>query len=264
MQPVLLRWGSYSLYWYTALTCVGILLGVGYAHWQGRRAGYRGTQVLDAALWALTAGLIGARLAYVVPNWLDYAGRPMALLSFWGGGLVFQGGLIGGTLGLLLYALSAEQSFVHLADLAAPGVALAQAFGWAGAHVHGAHYGLVVRSSLSMWLPDLYGIYGPRFPTQFLASLLGVWLFFNLHELRERGARPGAVALLYLLCNGLGHFLLEFTRADDATYVGLFRATQIAEMIQVLVAGLLLFYLWAVYRRRIKAVRAAEGPVEET
>ncbi len=264
MQPVLLRWGSYALYWYTALTCVGILVGVGYAQWQGRLAGYRDTQVLDAALWALAGGLVGARLAYVVPNWADYAGRPMALLSFWGGGLVFQGGLVGGFVGLLLYALYAEQSFVRLADLAAPGVALAQAFGWAGAHVHGANYGLIVRSSLSMWLPDLYGIYGPRFPTQFLASLLGVWLFFNLHKLRERGARPGAVALLYVLCNGIGHFLLDFTRADDAPYVGLFRVTQIAEMIEALVAGLLLFYLWTVYRRRIRAASAAEGSVEET
>lgn len=264
MQPVILRWGSYSLYWYTALTCLGILLGVGYAHWQGRRAGYRGTQMLDAALWMLVCGLVGARLAYVVPNWSDYAGRPVALLTFWGGGLVFQGGLVGGTLGLLLYALYAEQSFVHLVDLAAPGVALAQAFGWAGAHMHGANYGLVVRSSLSMWLPDLYGIYGPRFPTQFLASLLGLWLFFNLHQLRERGSRRGVVALLYVLCNGVGHFLLEFTRADDAPSVGLFRVTQLAELIEVLASGLLLFYLWALYRRSIKAAGAAEGPVEET
>jgi phosphatidylglycerol:prolipoprotein diacylglycerol transferase len=264
MQPVLLRWGSYSLYWYTALTCLGILLGVGYAHWQGRRAGYRGTQMLDAALWVLLCGLIGARLAYVVPNWSDYAGRPLALLTFWGGGLVFQGGLAGGILGLLLYALYAEQSLVHLVDLAAPGVALAQAFGWAGAHVHGANYGLVVRTSLSMWLPDLYGIYGPRFPTQFLASLLGLWLFFNLHQLRERGSRPGVVALLYLLCNGVGHFLLEFTRADDAPSVGILRVTQIAELIEVLASGLLLFYLWTVFRKRVKAARAAEGPVEET
>jgi phosphatidylglycerol:prolipoprotein diacylglycerol transferase len=263
MQPVLLRWGSYSFYWYTALTCVGILLGVGYAHWQGRRAGYRGTQMLDGALWMLAGGLVGARLAYVVPNWSDYAGRPMALLSFWGGGLVFQGGLVGGILGLLLYALYAELPFVHLADLAAPGVALAQAFGWAGAHVHGANYGLVVRSSISMWLPDLYGIYGPRFPTQFLASLLGVWLSFNLHKLRERGSWPGAVALLYVLCNGIGHFLLEFTRADDAPHLGLFRVTQIAELIEALVAVLLLLYLWAMYRTKTRVARNAEGPVEE-
>ncbi len=264
MQPVLLRWGSYSLYWYTALICLGTLLGVGYAHWQGHRAGYRGTQVLDAALWALAIGLVGARLAYVIPNWSDYAGRPIALLSTWGGGLVFQGGLAGGLLGLSLYALYAELSLVRLADLAAPGLALAQAFGWAGAHIHGAYYGLVVRSSISMWLPDLYGVYGPRFPTQFLASLLGVGLFFNLHKLRERGSWPGAVALLYLFCNGIGHFVLEFTRAEDAPYVGLFRVTQIAELIEVLVAGLLLLYLWAVYSARIKAAKTAEGPMEET
>jgi phosphatidylglycerol:prolipoprotein diacylglycerol transferase len=269
MQPVLLRWHSFSLYWYTALMCLGILLAVGYAQWQG----YRGTVpknrrqdtlVLDAALWVLVGGLVGARLAYVIPNWVDYAGRPVALLSFWGGGLVFQGGLVGGTVGLLLYALWAELSFFHLVDLAAPAVALAQSLGWAGAHLHGANYGLVMRSDLSMWLPDLYGVYGPRFPTQMLASMFGLLLFFQLHEWRQRRLPPGTVALLYLLLNGLGHFFLEFTRADEAPYVGLLRVTQVAELLEVVFSGVLLWYVWRVARGKARPAHSSGGVLRET
>ncbi len=243
MDPILFRWGRYTLYTYTALLGLGIVLAVAFAHWRGRRAGYPDLVILDGALWTLVGGLIGARLVYVIPNWGDYAGRPLAILSLWGGGLVFQGGLIAGTVALWLYSLSVQRSFLPLADIAAAAVALAQGLGWIGALIHGAHYGVIQRSALSMWLPDLYGIYGPRFPTQLLASLLGFALFYSLYRLSELPHRPGMVALIYLLGNGVGHFILEFTRADEACYVGILRATQVAGLVEAfLAAGLLLFF----------------------
>ncbi len=255
MEPVLFRWRSYTLYTYSALLWLGIVLAVVYVVWQGRRRGYNQAQVVDGALWVLFGGLLGARLAYVLPHWEDYGGRVTALLGLWGGGYVFQGGLLGGTVALWLYSLRARLSFPRLADLAAPAVALAQILGWAGAWVHGANYGLVMSSPLSMWLPDLYGIYGPRFPTQMLACALGIVLFLGLHRLSGLHPPTGRLALLYLLGNGLGHFLLEFTRGDDAPYWGPLRWTQVAALAEVVVAGVLLLYLW--YRRTRKAGEVA-------
>jgi phosphatidylglycerol:prolipoprotein diacylglycerol transferase len=242
MDSVLFRWGRYTLYSYTAFVGLGIVLAVAFAHWRGRRAGYPDLVVLDGALWTLLGGLIGARAAYLVPNWGDYAGRPLTILSLWGGGLVFQGGLAGGAVALWLYSLYVQRSFLVLADIAAVAVALAQGLGWIGALVHGAHYGVILRSPLSMWLPDLYGIYGPRFPTQLLASLLGLALFYWLYRLSKLRHRPGMVVLIYLLGNGLGHFALEFTRADEAVYVGILRATQVAELAEAILAASVLLY----------------------
>ena len=261
MYPVLFRWRAYSLYSYSVLIFLGIVLSVVYAHWRGRRAGYRDVLVLDAALWALVGGLIAARVTYVIPNWVDYGGRPIALLSFWGGGLVFQGGLIGGALALLLYALYAQLSFLSLVDLAAPAVSLAQGLWWAGALMHGANYGIIMRSRLSLWLPDLYGIYGPRFPTQLLACLLGLLLFLILHRLSEHDVPPGMSGAVYLLGNAVGHFLLEFTRADEAPYLGLLRVTQIAELLEIAVACALLLYLYLRHRARAHSPDTREtGP----
>ncbi len=249
MHPILFRWGSFTLYWYSVLVYLGIVLGVVYGQWQGRRTGYHDLQVLDGTLWGLAGGLIGARMAYVLPNWADYAGRPLALLSLWGGGLTFQGGLLGGALALGIYSLYAGLSFPRLMDLAAPAVCLAQCLGWGGALLHGANYGLVMRSPLSLWLPDLYGVYGPRLPTQLLACVLGFLLFLLLHKLSGRGVGPGMLGLLYLLLNGIGHFLLEFIRADEAARFGLLRMTQIAELAEAAVASILLPYLWLRWRR---------------
>jgi phosphatidylglycerol:prolipoprotein diacylglycerol transferase len=252
MDPVLFRWGRYTLYTYTALLGLGIVLAVAFAHWRGRRAGYPDLVVLDGALWTLVGGLIGARAAYVIPNWGDFAGRPLAILSLWGGGLVFQGGLVGGAIALWLYSLYVQRPFLPMADMAAAAVALAQGVGWIGALIHGAHYGVVLRSPVSMWLPDLYGIYGPRFPTQLLASLLGLALFYALYRLSLLRHRPGMVALLYLLGNGAGHFVLEFTRADEAFYVGLLRATQVAELAEAILAAGLLLYCELRHRARVQ------------
>ncbi|MBM4431858.1 MAG: hypothetical protein FJ026_16150, partial [Chloroflexi bacterium] len=203
-------------------------------------------------------------LAYVLPNWADYADRPLALFRTWGGGLVFQGGLLGGVLALLVYSLYAELPFVRLADMAAPAVALAQGLGWVGALVHGAHYGIIQRSPISMWLPDIYGVYGPRFPTQLLAAMLGFFLFFTLHRLSSLKLQSGVTALLYLLGNGSGHFLLDFTRADDAPYVGLLRATQLAELAEVVIACVLLLYVWQRYRARRGHTTMNPGGTRET
>ena len=263
MHPILFRWGNHLLYGYSALIYLGIVLGAGYAQWRGYRAGYRATQVLDGALWALVGGLVGARLSYVLPNWADYAGRPLALLRLWGGGLVFQGGLLGGTMALLLYSLYAELPFARLADVAAPAVALAQGLGWIGALLHGAHYGVILRSPVSMWLPDIYGVYGPRFPTQLLAAMLGFFLFFTLHRQSRLKLQPGITALLYLLGNGSGHSLLEFARADEAPYVGLLRTTQIAELAEVGIACVLLLYLWLRFRARRNLTITDQGGTRE-
>jgi phosphatidylglycerol---prolipoprotein diacylglyceryl transferase len=238
MDSILWRWGAFSLYWYTALVGLGVLAAAAYVLWCGQREGFDPRQVLDGMLWALVGGLIGARAAYVIPNWGDYSGSPGAILSDWGGGLVFQGGLVLGALALVGYALFAGLPCLRMADLAVRGVCLAQAFGWLGAHVQGANYGLVIRSAISMWLPDLYGVYGPRFPTQAMAALLAALLFLLLHWLSGRSMRSGWLTLLFLAINGGGHFALEFTRADDAILSwGIVRGTQVAEMAQVIVAA---------------------------
>jgi phosphatidylglycerol:prolipoprotein diacylglycerol transferase len=251
MDPVLLRWGRFTLYSYTAFMALGIVIAVAFAHRRGRRAGHPDLVVLDGALWTLVGGLVGARAAYVVPNWADYAGQPTAILSLWGGGLVFQGGLFGGAVALWLYSRYVQRPFLPLADIAAIAVALAQGVAWVGALIHGAHYGVILRLPLSMWLPDLYGIHGPRFPTQLLASLLGLGLFYSLYRLSELRPRPGMVALVYLFGNGVGHFALEFTRADEAFYVGILRATQVAELAEAVLAAGLLLHMLLRHRSRV-------------
>jgi prolipoprotein diacylglyceryltransferase len=96
-----------------------------------------------------------------------------------------------------------------------------------------------------------------------LASLLGLLLFFQLHSWRERGLPPGIAALLYLLFNGLGHFFLEFTRADETFYIGLLRVTQVAAVLEVVLSGLLLWYVWRLRRAVARCAYPSGGVLRE-
>ncbi len=259
MHPVVLRWGPFSVYAYTAAVSLGIMVAVAYVHWRGSLSGFSVTYLLDGALWTIAGGIVGARLAYVLAHREDFSGGILDLWSRWDGGLVFQGGLLGGLVVLYLYSVYTQVSALRLVDLAAPAVALAQALGWAGALLHGANYGLIMRSPISMWLPDLYGVYGPRIPTQLLGSFLGLGLFYTLHRASCSQHRPGLLGLLYVFGNGVGHFLLGFARSDQALYVGMLRSTQLAELVEASVAGSCLSICWWFRRYRANTSAQTDG-----
>jgi len=258
MHPILFRIGSFPIYSYTAFLDLGILLGLAIACLQGRRYGYTVVQVLDAALWGIVGGIIGGRIAYVLPNWPQYAARPAAILRLWGGGLAFHGALIGGMLGIGLYAATHYPSFWGLTDLVALGAPLGQAIGWLGALLHGSNYGQVSYEGWAWELPDLYGITVPRFPTQVVGIAIALLVFVLVRIYGRTRRFPGALFLAYLLLNSTGFFFLEFTRADKSAYWGSFRISQAAYALEALLAIGLLIYL-----KRLAKAKAIGESVED-
>lgn len=241
MHPILFRVGSFPVYTYTALLDLGIILGIALACMEGQRLGYGAGRVLDAALWALVGGVLGGRLVYLASRWPQYASRPLAAFSLWGGGLAFHGALAGGAAGVALYSLVRRSpTFWQLADLAALSLPVGQTLGWLGALCHGANYGRISYSGWAWELPDLYGITLPRFPTQLLGSVLALAILLFLLFLRRRVRLQGALFCVYLLVNSGAFFLLEYTRGDRDIYWGPLRLSQIAYLAEGLIAAALL------------------------
>jgi len=84
------------------------------------------------ALWSILGGFIGARLFHVVDRWDLYSADPLTVIAIWQGGLAVYGGLIGGVIGGLAYALKTRLPVGKVADIAAPAVILGQAVGRLG------------------------------------------------------------------------------------------------------------------------------------
>jgi len=262
MGPTVFHLGSLSISSYAALVDVGIIFGLLFIYLESRWKRADARTVMDGALWALAAGIVGGRIAYVAIYWPYFAAHPREILSLSQGGLAFQGAFLAGVLSLIGYSLWNQISFWHLADMLAPGLALGQAIGWIGCLLNGCGYGLVTRGFLAYDLRDAYGIMAFRYPTQAMITILNLAIFILVFALLRRRGRQlpsGLVAVLYLILNSAGLFCLEFLRADETLYFGSLRWSQLVEAGEFLVALLALSYLWRTRKRAHAGETASES-----
>jgi phosphatidylglycerol:prolipoprotein diacylglycerol transferase len=170
---------------------------------------------------ALVGGIVGSRIYFLVQNY-DSVKNDLLGNLFSGSGLVWYGGLIGGALGVLLWAWYRDLLGLALLDLAAPALALGYAIGRCGCQLSGdGDYGKAWSGPWAMSYPngtvptDQTVQPTPIYET--LAMGLGAWL---LWQLRDR-YRTGVLFAIYLVYAGVERFLVEFLRRNDTVAVGL-------------------------------------------
>ena len=128
MHRVLLEIGPFTVYSYGLMIAIGILAAVFVARRLAPKIGVDPERMLDLAVMAVLGGLLGSYVNYIVSyDWSSFASDPVSLLRFWEGGLVFLGGLIGGTAVAVVYILRHKLP-CEIADIAA--VAVPLAYGW--------------------------------------------------------------------------------------------------------------------------------------
>jgi phosphatidylglycerol:prolipoprotein diacylglycerol transferase len=122
------------------------IAGVGLSAWRAWQAGIDPEVIYSLAFLMFIAGLIGARLFYVVPNWREFqqptfAASVGSLLNFTKGGLVVYGSVIAGLPVGIWYLHRRGLPILLLADIIAPGMILGQAIGRLGCFLNGCCYG---------------------------------------------------------------------------------------------------------------------------
>jgi phosphatidylglycerol:prolipoprotein diacylglycerol transferase len=248
MYPTLFTIGKWSVPTYTVLLDLGLILGVLLTYLEGRRQLKDGALALDLALWAVIGGIVGGRIGYVLVNWSVFSEDWVRALRIWEGGLSFHSAFLGGLLVMVLFAgLQRGENrvpFWALADVAAPGLALAIAFGWAACLMGGCAYGALGEGFGYAVLPDLYGVEASRFATQAVGIAFALVLFLGLWLMRGRWPFSGAAFLMFNLLYFAGQFFLEFTRGDEAVYLGPWRLAQILNLALALAAAVALLVLW--------------------
>jgi prolipoprotein diacylglyceryltransferase len=198
-----------------------------------------GTLLMWAAIW----GFFGAKLFHNFEYWDDFVKDPIGgLLSF--SGLTFYGGLIMGGAAVLYHANKYGVKWIHMLDIAGPGMILAYAVGRIGCQLSGdGDWGIVNLASKPAWLswaPDwvwsfkyphnvvndgipIPGCVGsfcnelplPVFPTPFYEVLMGLAIFALLWGVRNKIKTPGLMWSMYLILNGMERFLIETIRVNS-------------------------------------------------
>ena len=200
----------------------------------------------------LVGGVIGSRLDYLLQNWDDVSDDLFGnLLS--GSGLVWFGGLVGGAIGVCLWAWRRGFLGLQLLDVCAVPLALGYAIGRVGCQLSGdGDYGVESDLPWAMAYPEgTVATTDEVHPTPIYESLAMGLIALALWRLRGRLA-PGMVFALYLVATGLERLLVEFIRRNDEVALGLTFA-QLVSLALVAVGG-----AWLVQRRE-DLVRTRQG-----
>lgn len=185
----------------------------------------------------LLGGLIGSRLDYVIQNW-ETASQDLlgSLLS--GSGLVWFGGLVGGAIGVLLWARWRGFLGLTLLDVACVPLAMGYAIGRIGCQLSGdGDYG--VPSDLPWAMPYPDGVLPTTdlvHPTPIYETLTMGLIAIGLWSLRDKVA-PGKLFALYLVLAGVERLLIEFIRRNEAVLAGLTFA-QLLSVLMIIVGGI--------------------------
>jgi phosphatidylglycerol:prolipoprotein diacylglycerol transferase len=192
-----------------------------------RRLGELGKPVdwaYEMAFAALVGGLVGSRLDYVLQNW-DRASDDLLGSFFSGSGLVWLGGVVGGAIGVILWARWRGFLEPRLFDLAAPALALGYAIGRVGCQLSGdGDYGKATDMPWGMAYPEgTVSTLQEVHPTPVFETLAMGLVALLLWQLRDR-FRPGGLFALYLVLAGVERLLIELIRRNDDVLLGLTQA----------------------------------------
>ncbi len=205
-----------SVPWYGLFCCIGAAAAVAAALALCPSFGIRRVSLVGSAVPLAAGALIGSKLLYILVSWRDIAAgaiSPSALLT---GGFVFFGGLLGGAVGLAVYARTQRLPLRPYLDLYAVVLPLGHALGRVGCFFAGCCYGvpcdfgIAYRHSVNALTP--IGI--KLFPVQ-LAEACGLLLLFGVQLMLLRKRRfSGQCAVCYGMAYPTLRFILEFFRGD--------------------------------------------------
>ncbi|HEX7474677.1 MAG TPA: prolipoprotein diacylglyceryl transferase, partial [Dehalococcoidales bacterium] len=120
IDPILFSIGPLSVRWYGLMYIVGIVVGLIVALPYGKSKGLKMEQLEQIVLWAVPAGLIGARLYYVIQQPLgQYVSNPGRIFAFWEGGMAFFGAIFAVVLVILILTWRMKVPLWRFLDTAA-------------------------------------------------------------------------------------------------------------------------------------------------
>jgi hypothetical protein len=124
--------GPLEIRFYGLFYVIAVIAAVAITTRRWERQGGSRELVHEVVLWAFPAGLVGARLYYVITGWGEGPEEWWGPLAVWRGGLGVWGGIAMGTLAGVLVLRRRGADVARFMDAAAPALLVAQAIGRLG------------------------------------------------------------------------------------------------------------------------------------
>lgn len=220
------------------------------------RLGYDAKLASDIVFAAAVGGILGSKIYYLIENFERVKADPTGMI-FSGAGLVFLGGLMGGTLGVTYVIKKNKLSWIKFADIVAPLLILGYAVGRVGCLLVGDDYGLPTNVPWGIAFPNglppsTYSVFQSYYPwvnlegfspgvlkvhpTQIYESVIGFGIFYYLYQKRSKVVIVGSLFFTYLIFAGAERFFIEFLRVNSKYLFGL-SGSQLISLIMILIGA---------------------------
>lgn len=261
---------GFRIAFYGIIIGIGMLAGLWIAQSDAKRRGQDPELYLDFALYAIICSIIGARLYYVIFEWDYYKNNLLQIFNLRAGGLAIYGGVIAGTITMIVYTRMKKISFFSMADTGVLGLVTGQIIGRWGNFFNCEAFGGYTDSLLAMRIrralvndnmlnADVLnhrivenGVeYIQVHPTFFYESCWNLCLLLFMLWFRRYKKYDGQMLWIYLLGYGIGRFWIESLRTDQLILFGTgLPVSQALSLVLILVAAGNL--IWRGYQHRQK------------
>lgn len=253
---------GFSIAYYGIVIVTGMMIAIWIAQREAKRTGQNPEQYLDLAMIGIAAGILGARIYYVIFAWDYYKDDLLSIFNIRQGGLAIYGGIIGACIAVVIYSRKKKQNFGLLMDTASMSIVFGQIMGRWGNFFNREAFGDYTNNLFAMQLPvsavraneitqkmwdHVVTVNGVEYiqvhPTFLYESLWNVGVLLFLFWFRKRKKFNGEVFLMYLIGYGLGRIWIEGLRTDQLLLpvVGL----PVSQLLSgCLVAGCTILVVW--------------------
>ena len=194
--------GPLTLRLYGLCIAVGVIAAVMISSKRWEARGGNPDDIGTIALWAVPAGVIGARMYHVATDWKTYRGDWAQALNITNGGLGIPGGILLGVLVGVIVVKKKGLPVAPLLDVVAPAIPVAQAIGRLGNWFNQEVFGRPTELPWGLKIDLLYRPQGYEQFTTFHPTFLyeGLWSLGVAGILilidRTRKLRPGELFAL--------------------------------------------------------------------
>ena len=214
---------GFSIAYYGIVIVTGMMIAIWIAQREAKRTGQNPEQYLDLAMIGIAAGILGARIYYVIFAWDYYKDDLLSIFNIRQGGLAIYGGIIGACIAVVIYSRKKKQNFSLLMDTASMSIVFGQIMGRWGNFFNREAFGDYTNNLFAMQLPvsavraneitqkmwdHVVTVNGVEYiqvhPTFLYESLWNVGVLLFLFWFRKRKKFNGEVFLMYLIGYGLG------------------------------------------------------------
>lgn len=237
-----------KIYFYGVILALAISIGTIVANSLGEKYfQLKKDTIIDLAPYLVVFGIIGARLYYCCLNHDFYLRFPTEILAIRHGGISIHGAILGGFLGLVIFAKKHKIPILKLSDVSALGLILAQAIGRWGNFFNSEAFGRPTNLPWKLYIapqyrPIPYTDVEYFHPTFLYESILDFILFGILFYLvkTHKFSKCGNITFLYLIFYSLIRIFVESIRIDSVCYI---LGIPVAIVISLIIITVSVFFL---------------------